>query len=64
MKNTSGRLIEKWVGLAAGLSLITGIAALFGAVMGLFSGEAAAAGLYLIAAALAFGLFLTAVLRP
>ena len=54
--------MEKFVGLAASLSMVVGILALFGAVMMFFSGDYLVASLNLIAAGLGFGLFLVAVL--
>jgi len=54
--------MEKFVGLAASLSMVVGILALFGAVMMFFSGDYLVASLNLIAASLGFGLFLVAVL--
>ena len=62
MKGTPGRNVEKFIGLAATLILLVGFLSLIGAVMALFSGENLAASLSLIAAALALGLFLVAVL--
>jgi uncharacterized membrane-anchored protein len=56
------RNIEKLIGWTTSLSLVVGFLALLGAIAAFFSGDYAAVGLNLIAAALGFGLFSVAVL--
>ena len=57
------RNIEKLIGWTTSFSLVVGFVALLGAIVAFFSGEYAAVGLNLIAAALGFGLFSVAVLN-
>ena len=56
------RNIEKLIGWTASFCLIVGVLALLGAIAAFLSGDYAAVGLNLIAAALGFGLFSVAVL--
>ena len=63
MDNKSTRNVEKLVGIAAIFCLAVGFAAILASIFSFFGGEYSAAGLNLIAAALSFGLFFTAVLR-
>jgi hypothetical protein len=62
MKEKPVRNVEKFIGLAAGLTLLVGFLSLIGTVMAFLSSDTLAASLSLIAAGLAFGLFLMAVL--
>ncbi|MFN2235205.1 MAG: hypothetical protein ACK2U1_13345 [Anaerolineales bacterium] len=57
------RIIEKLIGWTTSFCLIVGFLALLGAIAAFFSGDYAAVGLNLIAAALGFGLFSVAVLN-
>ena len=63
MDNKSTRNVEKLVGIAAIFCLAVGFAAVLVGIFSFFSGEYSAVGLNLIAAALSFSLFFTAVLR-
>lgn len=61
--SNDGKWLNIFIGLATVGSAAVGAVGLLIGILGLFSGEATAAGISLIAAGLAFGLLANAVLR-